>query len=80
VYFDLFNLLNNQYETSRDNQYTLNNVHPIIGGDETDLAHAKAYAGFSAAQGIPVVKNLNWNKTFTRALPLTGRMGLTLSF
>jgi hypothetical protein len=78
VYFDLFNLLNNQYETSRDNQYTLNNVHPIIGGDATDLAHAKAYA--SGVQGIPVVKNLNWDHTNARATPLTGRFGLAISF
>ena len=80
VYFDLFNLLNNQFETGRSNQYSFNNVHPIVGGDETDLAHAKAYAGLGGAQGIPVIKNLNWNRTTTRSLPLTGRMGLTLSF
>jgi hypothetical protein len=80
VYFDLFNLLNNQYETGKDNQYSINNIHPIIGGDMSDLAHAKAFAGFGGDQGIPVVKNLNWGRTFARALPLTGRMGLTLSF
>jgi hypothetical protein len=78
VYFDLFNVLNNQFETLRSNQYTFNNVHPIIGGDSEDLVHAKAYAG--GVQGIPVVKNLNWDHTTARALPLTGRFGLTLSF
>jgi hypothetical protein len=78
VYVELFNVLNNQYETSRSNQYTLNNVHPIIGGDAEDLPHAKAYG--AAGQGIPVVKNLNWDHTTGRALPLTGRFGLTISF
>ena len=78
VYFDLFNLLNNQYETSRDSRYTLNFVRPIIGGDASDLAHAKAYT--RGPQGIPVVKNLNWGHAFGRADPLTGRFGVTMSF
>jgi hypothetical protein len=79
VYVELFNLLNNQFETSRDSQYTTNFSAPIIGGDPSDLVHAKQYT-FTPTQGIPVIKNLNWDHTNGRASPLTGRFGLTISF
>lgn len=74
VYFELFNLLNNQYETSKDNEYTLDNVNPIIGGDNADLPYARTLGG------RPVNKNLNRTNTTVRASPLTGRVGVTISF
>ncbi len=74
VYFELFNLLNNQYETAKDNEYTLDVVHPIIGGETSDLPYARAIGG------VPINKNINWTNTTARANPLTGRVGLTISF
>src|SRR5262249_5424384 len=37
VYFELFNVLNTQTQTAVDNEFTLDFVHPIIGGDQNDL-------------------------------------------
>jgi len=76
VYVELFNLLNNQYETNKDNEYTLQFVHPIIGGSQDDLQHAKQ----ALVTGAPITRNLNWRNTTVKAVPLTGRVGLTVSF
>jgi len=76
VYVELFNLLNNQYETAVDNEYTIQTVHPIIGGSDEDLQYAKQ----ALSTGAALTKNLNWRNTTVRNNPLTGRVGLTISF
>jgi outer membrane receptor protein involved in Fe transport len=74
VYFELFNILNNQVETNKDFEYTLQFVHPIIGGDTSDLPYLRQLGG------QPVNKNINWTNTTVRQAPLTGRVGLTIAF
>jgi len=75
VYVELFNLLNNQYETNVDNEYTTQAAHPIVGGTVEDLQHAK-----QIIPGAAITRNLNWKNTTIRNNPLTGRVGLTVSF
>jgi outer membrane receptor protein involved in Fe transport len=74
VFFELFNLLNNQVETAVDQEYSTDVAHPIVGGDDSDLPYAKTVAGTG------VRKKLNFGNTTARNAPLTGRIGLTLSF
>jgi len=41
VFFEIFNLLNNQHETARDRRYTGSVIDPIVGGGEEDLVYGK---------------------------------------
>jgi hypothetical protein len=75
VFFQLFNVFNQQTEANVDSEYTLSIVNPIVGGDESDLAYLKA-----RNTGLPVAKNLNYGNTTSRFAPLTGRFGVTLTF
>ncbi len=74
VYVDLLNVFNNQVETAVDEEYTTDAVHPVTGGDANDLRYARAISG------APLTRKLNYGNTTVRSAPLTGRIGLMLTF
>ncbi len=74
VYVELFNVLNNQAETAKDNEYTADYAHPISGRTEEDLPYR-----VGAFSHRPVTRNLNWRNK-ARQLPLTGRFGVNIAF
>jgi outer membrane receptor protein involved in Fe transport len=83
VFFELFNLLNNQGETGVDQEYTLTFTDPIVGGDEGDLNYLKASDGSSVhgdGTTSPAAKLLNYQNTNAKQAPLAARIGLSLSF
>ncbi|MEZ4399513.1 MAG: TonB-dependent receptor [Kofleriaceae bacterium] len=75
VFADIFNLFNNQDETDADETYTFDAIDPIVGGDSSDLAHAKQ-------QGVNETPNLNKNygNLNARQAPRSIRFGLRYSF
>ncbi len=79
-FVDIFNLLNSQDELSVDGTYTTNNAVPIVGGDSSDLAHAKATDAEGRQVGTTLVKNQNYGKLNSRQNPLTGQLGFRLTF
>src|SRR5262249_49328933 len=75
LYFELFNLFNTQFETTKDEEWTTDVVHPISRGGTGDLPYAR-----TATSGVPASKKLNYGNTTARNAPLTGRFGITLTF
>ena len=80
AFVDLFNLFNQQPEVQVDESYTFESVNPIVGGDQGDLAHLKAFG----ADGLPSSRtpetNPNFHNTYSRQAPLSARLGLRLIF
>ncbi len=74
VFVDVFNLLNQRTVLSVDNNYTFDTVAPVVGGDRGDLAHVKNDLGLSPQ------KNPNFLAPKTFQAPISGRMGVRLTF
>jgi hypothetical protein len=71
---DVFNVTNNQAILSVDQNYTFSPVYPIVNGTTNDLPYLKTTAG------TPIVKNVNFGLPTVYQLPLSARLGATLSF
>jgi len=71
---DIFNLTNNRAAIEVDEDYTLDLVSPIVGGTVRDLRNLKT------AAGAPVTVNPSFRKPTAYQLPLSGRLGVRLSF
>jgi hypothetical protein len=71
---DIFNLFNQRTALLQDQDYTLDPVEPIIGGDKRDLPHLKT------VMGTPATKNPNYLAATAYQAPIAGRLGLRLSF
>jgi hypothetical protein len=74
AFVEIFNVLNQRTATRLDEAYTLDNVDPIVGGDEQDLALLKDL------DGGPVRKNPNFLQPIAYQAPIAGRMGLRFVF
>jgi hypothetical protein len=74
AYLDIFNLFNQRIALTQDQDYTLDPVEPIIGGDASDLRHLKSLAGTA------VTRNPNYLSAKAYQPPIAGRLGLRLSF
>lgn len=79
-FVDIFNLLNSQDELAVDGTYTVQNSIPIVGGDKSDLSHAKVTTDEGRQVGTIITKNLNYGKLNARQTPLTGQLGFRLTF
>jgi len=84
-FVNVFNALNQQDELNVDENYTFDNALPIVGGDATDLAHAKSLP--TGANGGPgpmvnqsLVKNQNYNHTNLLTVPRSFQFGMRLTF
>jgi hypothetical protein len=75
AFVDLFNVFNQQGELEVDEQYTFEDVNPIVGGDREDLEHLKALGQNRAPD-----KNPNYGNVSDRQAPLSARFGLRLIF
>jgi TonB dependent receptor/Carboxypeptidase regulatory-like domain len=75
VYIQLLDVLNLQQTATIDDEYTTNNVYPIVGGTTEDLPYLKDYLNNTNAQ-----KKLNYGNPDSRTSPLLTRVGATLSF
>jgi hypothetical protein len=74
AYVDIFNLFNQRMALTQDQDYTLDPVQPIIGGDASDLRHLKTVGG------TPATRNPNYMAAKSYQAPISGRLGLRLSF
>jgi Carboxypeptidase regulatory-like domain/TonB dependent receptor-like, beta-barrel/TonB-dependent Receptor Plug Domain len=74
AFVDIFNLFNQRTALLQDQDYTLDPVEPIIGGDKRDLPHLKT------VMGTPATKNPNYLAATAYQAPIAGRLGLRLSF
>jgi hypothetical protein len=77
-FVDVFNLFNNQEEVRVDQVYTTSFVNPIVGGDASDLRHAKSQ--FDARPDLTPTRNLNFGNTSQRQAPLSVRFGVRVTF
>jgi hypothetical protein len=75
AFVTVFNLLNQQQETAVDETYTRDDVNPIAGGDDEDLAHLKVLG-----ENLAPEVNPNYKNTSVRQDPLSMRFGLRLTF
>jgi hypothetical protein len=83
VFADVFNLFNQQQEALEDESYTFNFVHPIVGGDMTDLAHLKTLNENGSGQPLNATSALNPDFLKTTSYlqnPRTFRFGFRLTF
>ena len=71
---DLFNVTDNRQVTASDNNYTFDNVSPVVNGKVQDLAYLKNTAG------APVTVNPNFLAPTAYQLPFSARVGAKLSF
>ena len=71
---DLFNVTNNQRVLTVDQNYTFDNVSPIVNGKVSDLAFLQTTAGNR------VTPNTNFLNASTYQLPFSARFGAKLSF
>jgi outer membrane receptor protein involved in Fe transport len=75
AFVDIFNLFNQQPENEIDENFTYEDVNPIVGGDSEDLEHLKALGENRRPE-----QNANYGNTFDRQNPLSARFGLRLMF
>ncbi len=80
VYIDLYNLFDTQAATQLDEQYTLDRVAPIVGGDRNDLRHLKRQGPGGGETSSLARGNLNFAQPTARLAPLTARFGVRLDF
>jgi outer membrane receptor protein involved in Fe transport len=80
IYFDLLNVYNSQTETSVDQNYTIDNVNPIVGGSLEDLKYLKAQDADGNETSTPAQKVVNWRNATSYQQPLTARVGVNLTF
>lgn len=76
----VFNLLNEQDELDSDERYTLDNVVPIVGGDESDLAHVKTLDADGIETNSTPLVNQNFRKLITRQAPRSVQLGFRVTF
>ena len=76
----MFNLLNAQEELDADERYTLDNVVPIVGGDESDLAHVKTLDADGIETNNTPFINQNFHKLVTRQAPRSVQVGFRVTF
>jgi Carboxypeptidase regulatory-like domain/TonB dependent receptor len=75
VYIQLLDVMNLQQTASVDEEYTTNNVNPIVGGTTEDLPYLKDIGTDRNA-----AMKLNYGNPDARTAPLFTRVGATLSF
>ncbi|MBA3454497.1 MAG: TonB-dependent receptor [Deltaproteobacteria bacterium] len=94
VYFDVFNLYDNQGTFDTDQTYapavrrtapgagggSENNVNPIVGGGYEDLMWAKTIDSTGNETGVPTARNPNFGKATSRYSPTSARIGFRLTF
>lgn len=80
VFTDFFNVLNRQGVFSVDEDYTFDNVNPIVGGTYEDLIFAKQVGTQGGEESTPAGRNRNFTNVAGRYSPLSGRFGLRLTF
>ena len=81
VFANIFNLFNEQQEASQDENYTFSSVHPIVGGDMSDLAHLKTFDSNANPANVSPSLNPDYQKTnaYIQA-PRTFQFGFRLTF
>jgi outer membrane receptor protein involved in Fe transport len=74
ITMDVFNVFNFQTEIARDQTYTTDDVAPIEGGSEADLA------ALTTTSGDPVTPNPNFGRPTEYQPPRTFRFGARVTF
>lgn len=74
VSLDLFNVTDNRTATNVNQNYTFDNVSPIVNGKPADLAYLKTTAG------APATPNPQFLAPTAYQLPFSARLGARLSF
>ena len=80
VFFDLFNVYNNQGEARVDSLYTFSDANPVVGGTKEDLVYTKATNSNGFETQDPITRRPNYGNTSAYYTPLSARFGMRLSF
>jgi len=80
-FVNVFNLFNQQDELDLDEEYTIDNAQPVIGGNMSDLAHVKQI-DFATGQELnsTITKKQNFGNTVVRTAPRSVQLGFRLTF
>ncbi len=80
AFVDIFNLFNSQKtETDVDDIYTIDSANPVVGGDLTDLAHAKVAARPRRSAAV-ITPNKNYGNLTSHQAPISARLGVRITF
>jgi hypothetical protein len=74
AFVDVFNMLNQQTAVAVDDNYTYDAAPPIANGTVSDLKFAKN------TSGQPLALNPNFGHPLAYQAPISGRLGLRLTF
>jgi hypothetical protein len=80
VWSDLFNVLNRQKPVAVDDEYTLDETNPIVGGDFADLIWLKSQTTDGGETPNPAQRKLSFNEVSGRTSPLFVEIGARLNF
>jgi hypothetical protein len=80
AFVNVFNVLDQQPATRRDEIYTFDVVRPVVGGDAEDLRHLKRAGAGSAMLNEAVTVNPNYGNPIDSQLPLAVQLGARLTF
>ncbi|HSR99283.1 MAG TPA: hypothetical protein VLM79_19665, partial [Kofleriaceae bacterium] len=76
-----FNVFDQQDQVNVDENYTLDNALPVVGGDANDLKHVKSIDGGSLTMvNQSLTLNKNFNHTNQLSVPRSFQFGLRLTF
>ena len=80
AFVDVFNVINDQHEVLNDEEYTVDESNPIVGGSEEDLVFLKRTEANGTETSEAVTRKLNFGNTTARSAPLQVRFGLRFTF
>jgi len=80
-FINVFNLFNQQDELDIDEEYTIDNAQPVLGGEMSDLAHVKAIDSATGQEGNTTIEpKKNFGNTVVRTSPRNVQLGFRLTF
>jgi hypothetical protein len=80
AFVNVFNALDQEPTTRRDEIYTFDVVNQVVGGDASDLAHVKTTGPDGRAINQQVAVNPNYGNAIDSQLPLAVQVGARLTF
>ncbi len=80
AFVDLFSVFNRQATSLVDEEYTTDDVNPIVGGKLEDLVFLKAQDGGGNETATPATRNRDFGNTVERLSPFAARIGVRVTF
>ncbi len=77
----IFNLLNAQEELDADEEFSIDNANPVVGGEAADLPHVKTIDGNTGSEtNLTLTPNKNFGNLNARQAPTSAQLGFRVTF